>query len=80
MLISRRALLATAATLVAAPAWAVNASPALIEAAKKEGAVVFYTSVDVAVAERMTQAFNRRLPRTSSCASNAPAPNASCSG
>jgi iron(III) transport system substrate-binding protein len=62
MLISRRTLLATAGTFAAAPAWALAASPALIEAAKKEGAVVFYTSVDVAVAERMTQAFTAAFP------------------
>ena len=62
MLIRRRILLAGAAATAALPAWAQNATPALVEAAKKEGAVVFYTSVDVAVAEKMTQAFTAAFP------------------
>ena len=35
-------------------------SPALIEAAKKEGQVVYYTSVDLPVAEKLAKAFEAR--------------------
>ncbi len=62
MLIRRRTLLAGAAVLAARPAWAQQASPALVAAAKQEGAVTFYTSVDVAVAEKMTALFNVEFP------------------
>jgi iron(III) transport system substrate-binding protein len=37
-------------------------TPALIEAAKKEGTVVFYTSTDVEVAEKLAAAFEKRYP------------------
>jgi iron(III) transport system substrate-binding protein len=37
-------------------------TPALIEAAKKEGKVVWYTSVDLPLAERITKAFQERFP------------------
>src|SRR2546421_5636666 len=44
----------------APPASAVTA--ALIEAAKKEGKVVFYTSIDLPVAERIAKAFEAKYP------------------
>jgi iron(III) transport system substrate-binding protein len=44
----------------APPAEAVT--PALIEAAKKEGQVVYYTSVDLPVAEKLGKAFEARYP------------------
>ncbi|MFL4977332.1 MAG: extracellular solute-binding protein [Xanthobacteraceae bacterium] len=37
-------------------------TPALIEAAKKEGTVVWYTSVDLPLAERITKTFQDRFP------------------
>jgi len=37
-------------------------TPALIEAAKKEGTVVFYTSTDVEVAQKLAAAFEKRYP------------------
>jgi iron(III) transport system substrate-binding protein len=37
-------------------------TPELIEAARKEGKVVWYTSVDLPVAERVAKAFNARYP------------------
>ena len=37
-------------------------TPALIEAAKKEGKVVWYTSVDLPVAERIAKAFEAKYP------------------
>jgi iron(III) transport system substrate-binding protein len=37
-------------------------TPALIEAAKKEGTVTFYTATDVAVAERVGKAFEEKYP------------------
>src|SRR3954465_9017298 len=44
----------------APPASAVT--PQLIEAAKKEGKVVFYTSIDLPVAERVAKAFEAKYP------------------
>jgi iron(III) transport system substrate-binding protein len=44
----------------APPASAVT--PALIEAAKKEGKVVWYTSVDLPLAERIAKAFQAKYP------------------
>src|SRR4051812_30260070 len=44
----------------APPASAVT--PQLIEAAKKEGKVVFYTSIDLPVAERIAKAFEAQYP------------------
>ena len=71
-IISRRDVLKASGALVASgalgtrvlaaapPATAVT--PALIEAAKKEGKVVFYTSIDLPVAERLAKAFEARYP------------------
>ena len=44
----------------APPATAVT--PALIEAAKKEGKVVWYTSVDLPLAEKVAKAFEAKFP------------------
>src|SRR5258705_3810792 len=44
----------------APPARAVT--PQLIEAAKKEGKVVYYTSIDLPVAERLAKAFEAKYP------------------
>src|SRR5262245_58363714 len=68
---SRRDLLkgttAGALTLSAAPARAqappaAPVTPALVDAAKKEGKVVWYTSVDLPVAERVAKAFEAKYP------------------
>ena len=45
----------------AAPA-AEAVTPALIEAAKKEGKVVWYTSVDLPLAEKIAKAFEAKYP------------------
>jgi len=45
----------------AAPA-AEAATPALLEAARKEGKVVWYTSIDLAVAEKIAKAFEAKYP------------------
>ena len=37
-------------------------TPALIEAAKKEGKVVWYTSVDLPLAEKVARAFEAKYP------------------
>ena len=37
-------------------------TPALIEAAKKEGKVVFYTAMDLQFAERLGKAFEAKFP------------------
>src|ERR1700759_476576 len=41
---------------------AAEVTPALIEAAKKEGQVVYYTSVDLPVAEKLGKAFEAKYP------------------
>jgi iron(III) transport system substrate-binding protein len=69
--LSRRDVLkgstALAATAFAAPARAQapaaeGVTPALIEAAKKEGKVVWYTSVDLPLAEKVGKAFEAKYP------------------
>ena len=53
-------------------------TPELIAAAKKEGQVGYYTSVDLAMAERISKVFEARFPGIAS-RSSAPAPSASSS-
>ena len=53
-------LSATSVKAAAPPAEAVT--PALIEAAKKEGKVVYYTSVDLPLAEKIAKAFEAKYP------------------
>src|SRR5438034_4204891 len=48
-------------TLAAAPP-AIAITPQLIEAAKKEGKVVYYTSIDLPVAEKIAKAFEAKYP------------------
>ena len=65
--ISRRQALKAAGGLLASSAFATRVlahappaeavTPALIEAAKKEGQVVHYTSTDLPVAEKLAKAF-----------------------
>src|SRR5262245_48323623 len=52
---------ASTKVLAAAPA-AEAVTPALIEAAKKEGKAVWYTSVDLPLAERVGRAFEAKYP------------------
>src|ERR1700682_4593735 len=68
---SRRDVLKGLTALVASSALASAASaappasavtPQLIEAAKKEGKVVYYTSVDLPVAEKIAKSFEARYP------------------
>ena len=68
---SRRSMLkgsgAIAATVFASPLRAQvpalePVTPALIEAAKKEGKVVFYTAMDLQLAERFGRTFEQRYP------------------
>jgi iron(III) transport system substrate-binding protein len=54
-------LSSTARVMAAAPP-ASAVTPALIEAAKKEGKVVYYTSVDLPLAEKIAKAFEARYP------------------
>jgi iron(III) transport system substrate-binding protein len=70
--ISRRQALKTAGGLLASSAFATRVmadapppaevTPALIEAAKKEGQVVHYTSTDLPVAEKLAKAFEAKYP------------------
>jgi iron(III) transport system substrate-binding protein len=56
------ALTAYASPLRAAPPDSSAITPALIEAAKKEGKVVFYTSIDLPLAERIAKSFEAKFP------------------
>jgi iron(III) transport system substrate-binding protein len=51
-----------ASPIRAAPPEPVAITPQLIEAAKKEGKVVYYTSVDLPVAEKIAKSFEARYP------------------
>ncbi len=51
-----------AAPLKAAPPEASAITPALIEAAKKEGKLAFYTAMDLAFAQRLGKAFEAKYP------------------
>src|SRR5947209_4365457 len=71
MRFSRRTLLQGSSALAASGLFASVASsappasavtPQLIDAAKKEGKVVFYTSIDLPVAERVAKAFEAKYP------------------
>src|SRR6202000_3128599 len=68
--ISRREALKAAGGLLASSAFATRVmadapppeavTPALIEAAKKEGQIVYYTSTDLPVAEKLAKAFEAK--------------------
>src|SRR6195952_2603620 len=70
--ISRRSVLAGAGGVIAGAAFSTRVradappaepvTPALIEAAKKEGKVVYYTSTDLPVAEKLAKAFETKYP------------------
>jgi iron(III) transport system substrate-binding protein len=53
--------LSSTRVLAAAPP-ATGITPALIEAARKEGKVVYYTSIDLPMAEKIARAFEARFP------------------
>jgi len=70
--VSRRDVLKGASVLVAGSALSTRVmaaapppeavTPALIEAAKKEGQVIYYTSTDLPVAEKVAKAFEAKYP------------------
>jgi iron(III) transport system substrate-binding protein len=70
--ISRRGMLRVAGGLLAGSAFstrvvadappAESVTPALIAAAKKEGQVIYYTSTDLPVAEKLARAFEAKYP------------------
>src|SRR5437763_548717 len=70
--ISRRDVLKGSAALTAAAAFSTRVmadapsaepvTPALIEAANKEGQVIYYTSTDLPVAEKLAKAFEAKYP------------------
>ena len=62
---SALALTLPAASVLAAAPPAEPVTPALIEAAKKEGKVVWYTSIDLSAAERIAKAFEAKFPGVS---------------
>src|SRR5262249_38255495 len=51
-----------ASPLRAAPPAAEAITPALIEAAKKEGKLAFYTAMDLAFAQQLAKAFEAKFP------------------
>ena len=53
---------ALATRVVSAAPAAETVTPALLDAAKKEGSVVWYSSVDLPVAERLAKAFEAKYP------------------
>src|SRR6187401_1387055 len=69
---SRRHVLAGTGALLAGAAFSTRVmaaapppetvTPTLIEAAKKEGKVIYYTSTDLPVAEKLAKAFEARYP------------------
>src|SRR3954464_1309450 len=69
---SRRDVLAGSSALVAASAFSTRVmsaappasaiTPQLIEAAKKEGKVVWYTSIDLPLAEKIAKSFEAKFP------------------
>jgi iron(III) transport system substrate-binding protein len=62
---SAAALTVYASPVRAAPPPAEAVTPALIAAAKKEGRVVWYTSVDLPLAEKVAKAFEAKYPGVS---------------
>src|SRR6202171_4238489 len=70
--ISRRAVLKGSGALLAGATFSTGVmadapppepvTPALIEAAKKEGQVIYYTSTDLPVAEKLAKAFEAKYP------------------
>src|SRR5437764_7811594 len=70
--VSRRDLLKGTAALVAGAAFSTRVmadappaepvTPALIEAAKQEGQIIYYTSTDLPVAEKLAKAFEAKYP------------------
>ena len=61
-LIAAAALVPLGARVVSAAPPAEQITPALIDAAKKEGKVTYYTAMDLSVAEPMAKAFEARYP------------------
>src|SRR3984885_12078224 len=70
--LSRRDVLAGAAAVCAGLAFSTRVvaaapppepvTPALVDAAKKEGQVIYYTSTDLPVAEKLAKAFEAKYP------------------
>ena len=70
--LSRRSMLQGTGALLAGAAFSTRVvaaapppepvTPGLIEAAKKEGQVIYYTSIDLPVAEKLAKAFEARYP------------------
>jgi iron(III) transport system substrate-binding protein len=61
-LLSLPALLGLLAPAFAAPPPATSVTPALVDAAKKDGTVVFYTSIELLTAEKLAKAFEAAYP------------------
>jgi iron(III) transport system substrate-binding protein len=58
-----RKLIAALACAIAAPVLAQETTPAMIAAAEKEGKVVWYTAVDIKVAEGIAKVFRAQYPK-----------------
>ena len=62
-MLCRMLFAASFAATVAVPALAQETTPAMLSAAEKEGKVVWYSSVDVKVAEGIKKAFVEQYPK-----------------
>src|SRR6266849_578634 len=60
--VSRRDVLKGSTALAVTTFASPIVAPALIEAAKKEGKVVYYTSVDLPLAEKVAKSFEAKYP------------------
>src|SRR5437764_14882148 len=58
-----KALAIAVVVTLSAPAFAQETTPAMVAAAEKEGKVVWYTAVDVKVAEGVAKAFKQQYPK-----------------
>jgi iron(III) transport system substrate-binding protein len=61
--VRKAAAAALAAGIAVAPALAQETTPAMVAAAEKEGKVVWYTAVDVKVAETIAKMFREQYPK-----------------
>lgn len=59
----RRKLIAASLVALALPAAGQETTPAMVAAAEKEGKVVWYTAVDVKVAEQIAKLFREQYPK-----------------
>ena len=62
-MMTKRTVAATLVAMAAMPVLAQETTPAMVAAAEKEGKVVWYTAVDVKVAEGLAKVFREQYPK-----------------